>query len=169
MIPHFCLTSWACKKGQRDLSLAQKSDFLYISLGIAFPGDSAVKESTCNSGASGDVGSIPRLIPWRRAWQPISAFLPGELHGQRSLVAYSPGYKESDMTKVTQHTHIGIHLQFGNTLLFLLGWNNRKKINLFWLFASFWFSIFAGKGRYKSSKAILPYFMTREQLFFQPH
>ena len=25
-------------------------------------------------------------IPWRRAWQPMPVFLPGESHGQRSLV-----------------------------------------------------------------------------------
>ena len=25
-------------------------------------------------------------IPWRRAWQPTSVFLPGESHGQRSLM-----------------------------------------------------------------------------------
>ena len=25
-------------------------------------------------------------IPWRRAWQPTPVFLPGEFHGQRSLV-----------------------------------------------------------------------------------
>ena len=25
-------------------------------------------------------------IPWRRTWQPTSVFLPGECHGQRSLV-----------------------------------------------------------------------------------
>ena len=39
-------------------------------------------------------------IPWRRAWQPTPVFLPGESHGQRSLVCYSPkeGPKESDMT-----------------------------------------------------------------------
>ena len=38
-------------------------------------------------------------IPWRRAWQPTPVFLPGEFHGQRSLVGYSPwGGKESDMT-----------------------------------------------------------------------
>ena len=24
-------------------------------------------------------------IPWRRAWQPMPVFLPGESHGQRSL------------------------------------------------------------------------------------
>ena len=29
-------------------------------------------------------------IPWRRAWQPTPEFLPGESHGQRSLVGYSP-------------------------------------------------------------------------------
>ena len=29
-------------------------------------------------------------IPWRRARQPIPVFLPGESHGQRSLVGYRP-------------------------------------------------------------------------------
>ena len=39
-------------------------------------------------------------IPWRREWQPTPLFLPGELHGQESLVSYSPwGHKESDMTE----------------------------------------------------------------------
>ena len=43
----------------------------------------------------------------RRKWQPIPIFLPGESHGQRNLVGYSPwGCKESDMTEVTEHTHI---------------------------------------------------------------
>ena len=28
-------------------------------------------------------------IPWRRAWQCPPVFLPGESHGQRSLVGYS--------------------------------------------------------------------------------
>ena len=38
-------------------------------------------------------------MPWRRAWQPTPVFLPGESHGQKSLVGYSPrGRKESDMT-----------------------------------------------------------------------
>ena len=27
---------------------------------------------------------------WRRKWQPTPVFLPGEFHGQRSLVSYSP-------------------------------------------------------------------------------
>ena len=41
-------------------------------------------------------------IPWRRKWQHTPVLLPGESHGQRSLVGYSPqGRKESDMTEVT--------------------------------------------------------------------
>ena len=39
-------------------------------------------------------------VPWRRAWQPSPVFLPGEVHGQRSLAGYSPwGCKESDRTE----------------------------------------------------------------------
>ena len=35
---------------------------------------------------------------WKRAWLPTPVFLPGESHGQRSLVGYSPwGHKELDM------------------------------------------------------------------------
>ena len=34
-------------------------------------------------------------IPWRRAWQPIPVFLPGESYGQRSLAGYSPGGHKS--------------------------------------------------------------------------
>ena len=41
-----------------------------------------------------------RKIPWRRKWQPTPEFLPGESHGRRSLVGYSPrGRKESDRTE----------------------------------------------------------------------
>ena len=41
-------------------------------------------------------------IPWRRKWQPTPVFLPGESHGQRSMVGYSPwGRTESDMTEHT--------------------------------------------------------------------
>ena len=61
--------------------------FSFFSLG--FSGSSAGKESACNLG---DLGLIPGLgkIPWRRAWQPSPVFLPGESHGHKSLVGYSP-------------------------------------------------------------------------------
>ena len=48
------------------------------------------------------------LLPysWRRKWQPTPVFLPGESHGWRSLVSYSPrGYKESD-TIERLHFHV---------------------------------------------------------------
>ena len=46
-------------------------------------------------------------IPWRRAWQPTPVFLPGEYHGQRSLVGHGPrGHGESDTTEITEHACI---------------------------------------------------------------
>ena len=56
-----------------------------------FPGGASGKETrlptqeTKRSGFDSCVGNIP----WRRAWQPTPVFLPGESHGQRSLVGYS--------------------------------------------------------------------------------
>ena len=45
-------------------------------------------------------------IPWRREWQLTPGFLPGEFHGQRSLVGYSPwDCEELDMVS-EQHTHM---------------------------------------------------------------
>ena len=31
-----------------------------------------------------------RKIPWTREWLPTPVFLPGEVHGERTLVIYSP-------------------------------------------------------------------------------
>ena len=51
------------------------------------------KESVCRCRRLGFYPSV-RNIPWRRKWQPTLVFLPGESHGPRSLVGYSPwGYK----------------------------------------------------------------------------
>ena len=63
-----------------------------------------VKSLYTNAGDVRNTGSVPELgrFPWRRAWQPTthSVLLPGEFHGQRSLVGYSPwGPKESDTTE----------------------------------------------------------------------
>ena len=45
------------------------------------------------------VRSLGGKIPWKRKWQPL-VFLPGECHGQRSLVGCSSwGGRESDMTE----------------------------------------------------------------------
>ena len=51
------------------------------------------------------VPSWIQKIPWSGTWLPTPVFLPGESHGQRSLVGFGPwGHKESDTTVVT-HTH----------------------------------------------------------------
>ena len=41
-----------------------------------------------------------RKIPWRREWLSTPVFLPGEFHGQRRLMGYSPwGHKKLDTTE----------------------------------------------------------------------
>ena len=46
------------------------------------------------------VQSLVGKIPWRREWLPTPVFLPGEFHGQRRLVGYSPwDCKKSDTTE----------------------------------------------------------------------
>ena len=62
------------------------------------------KESACNAGGVGDMGSIPGLgrSTGGGHGNPMPVFLSGESHGQRSLADYSPwGCKESDTTEVT--------------------------------------------------------------------
>ena len=55
---------------------------------------SVSKESVCNAG---DPAAIPGL---GRESLPTPVFLPGESHGQKRLVCYSPwGPKESDTTE----------------------------------------------------------------------
>ena len=50
------------------------------------------------------------------AWQPISAFLPGESHEQRSLVVYSPWSLKVRHDRVTKHTAHYYLLSSGCTL-----------------------------------------------------
>ena len=67
-----------------------------------FPGGTSGKEPTCQCRRNKRCGFDPWVgkIPWKKAWQPTPGFLPGESHGQRSLVGYSPkGCKELDMTE----------------------------------------------------------------------
>ena len=87
--------------------------FMYFGL----PGGSDGKESVCNAGR-------PRSIPWRRKWQPALVFLPGEFHGQRSLVGYRPwGHTESDTAEGLTHTHkINMH---ESILIWMNNWKNK--------------------------------------------
>ena len=43
------------------------------------------KESACNAGDPNSISGLGRS-PWRREWLPSPVFLPGEFHGQKSLV-----------------------------------------------------------------------------------
>ena len=68
---------------------------------LDLPGGSVGKESACSAGdpssipGSGREGSL-----WRREWLPTPVILPGEFHGQRSLVGYGlRGRKEFDTTE----------------------------------------------------------------------
>ena len=67
--------------------------FLKHSWCLGFSGGSDGKESTYNAG---EQGLNPGLVPWvgkifqGREWQLTPVFLPGEIHGQRSLVGYRP-------------------------------------------------------------------------------
>ena len=47
-------------------------------------------------------------MDWRREWFPTPVLLPGDSHGQRSLVGYSPqGHRESDTTEQLTHKLLG--------------------------------------------------------------
>ena len=69
---------------------------------LGVPGGSEVKASAWNVG---DLGLNPGSgrSPGEGKWQPIPVLLPGESHGGRSLVGYSPwGRKASDRTERLQ-------------------------------------------------------------------
>ena len=66
-----------------------------------FPGGAGRKESACKCRSPKKRTLKPwvKKMPWRRKRQPTPVSLPGESHGQKSLVGHSPwGLKESDTT-----------------------------------------------------------------------
>ena len=74
-----------------------------------FPGGASGKEPASHCRRCKRCGFDPWVgkIPWRRERQPTPVFLPGESHGQRNLVSYSPwGPKESHTIEATEHTGI---------------------------------------------------------------
>ena len=69
---------------------------------ICITGASLVAQTVKNPPAMREtwVQSLGGEDPWRRAGQPTPVFLPGESHGQRSLVGYGPwGHRELDATE----------------------------------------------------------------------
>ena len=59
---------------------------------LGFPGGTSGKESAyqCKRHQRCRFDPWFEKIPWRRAWQHILVFLPGESHGQRNLAGYNP-------------------------------------------------------------------------------
>ena len=70
----------------------------------ALPGGTVVKSPPANAGNTEDTGRIPGSgrSPGGVNGKPTPVFLPGKLHGQKSLAGYSPwGHNLA-----TEHTHI---------------------------------------------------------------
>ena len=64
------------------------------------------KKSACSEETR--VRSLGGKILWRREKLPAPVFLPGEFHGQWSLVGYSPwGHQESDTTEQRMLSSLG--------------------------------------------------------------
>ena len=64
-------------------------------------GASLVAQTVKNLPAMRETWIDPQVekVPWGREWLPTPVFLPGELHGQRSLQAIPRGFAELDMTE----------------------------------------------------------------------
>ena len=75
------------------------------------------------------VQSLGQEDPWRRKWQPTPVSLPGESHGQRSLVGYSPrGRKESD---TTERLHFYLFIYEGHfSCLMILMIMDKESVNI---------------------------------------
>ena len=90
---------------------SDRTEQLSLSLGISMKEMNTLREtqglpwwfrgqSVCPQCGGPGFDPWVRKIPWRRKWQPTPVFLPGESHGWRSLLGYSPrGHKESDTTE----------------------------------------------------------------------
>ena len=85
----------------------KKSCYMHLYFDMGFPGGSVIKNPPASRGRRRcGFDTWVRKIPRRWAWQPTPVFLPGESHGQQSLVGYSSqGHEESNMTEATEHAH----------------------------------------------------------------
>ena len=80
-------------------------------------------------------------IPWRRKWQPMPVVLPGEFHGQRGLVYYSPWGSQRVRHDWVTKTYSFTFILFILLLLYSLVWNQEvwclqhcSLSRLLWLF-----------------------------------
>ena len=79
---------------------------------LGFPDGALVKGSTyqCRGHRRHRFNPWVGKIPWKRKRQPTPVLLPGEFHGQRRMVGYSPGGLQKNQTHLKglstcTHTH----------------------------------------------------------------
>ena len=84
-----------------------RREWLFTPVFLEFPGGSNGKEFACQCRRCRRSGFNPwvRKILWSRKWQPTPVFLPGESHGQRSLVAIVDGGHKEWLSDQHFHFH----------------------------------------------------------------
>ena len=98
---------WPEEPGGLQSMGSQRVRLHFLFLSMNFLGGTNGKEPISQCSRQKRPGFNPWVgnITWRRKGQSTSVFLPGESHGQRSLVGYSSwGCKESN---TTEHTRTG--------------------------------------------------------------
>ena len=88
---------------------------LQLKLQRGFPDGSGGKEPGCQCRRWKRCRFNPcvRKIPWRKEWLTNPIFLPGEFHGQRNLVSYSPW--DSRVSDTTEQLTLLLLLNVQNT------------------------------------------------------
>ena len=91
---------------------------------------SSGKESACNAGAPGDACLIcgSGKIPWRREWQPIPVFMPGESHGQGAWWKPFMG-SQSITVKIMINSAFTEHFLYARTVvntLYIVTWDAHR-------------------------------------------
>ena len=89
---NFLRKIWAVQITQLNIIHSQDINIIIINgqVSACFVGGASSEEPTCRRHKRPGFNPWVGKIPWRRAWWPTPVFLPGESHGQRSLVVYSP-------------------------------------------------------------------------------
>ena len=97
-----------------ERKLKQEGISEYVWLIQGFPAGLNRKESCLQFGRPGFHPWVGKTA-WRRQWLPTPVFLPGESHGERSPVGYSPwGHKELETAeRLTLHISCGFTLLYG--------------------------------------------------------
>ena len=83
--------AWCATVHEVTKSQTQLRDSTELKEKRGFPSGASGKESSsqCRRGKRCWFNPRVRKIPWNRKWHPILVFLPGKVHGQRSLMGYN--------------------------------------------------------------------------------